>query len=372
LHMKVKNMLPLTDDFQPPVLLYRDEQLQRMLQLTTSGYPENLWLEGDKGLGKTLTCKHFASELEARGMGKAFFMQCTYSLGKSMEKMRDDYHLDISKRSLSPSSIASAIVKKYPQAPLITLIIEEPEECRSWRDIRRFTHALYNALLEQCGRLKFNICFTSRVLYVNALKELEGEHDSRLQLRPMLFPAYNEEQIVGILKQRLTYAFENMEVYDEEALRIIARHVARVGSDIREALEILRHSIELAADKLTVNVAKVAVEWGKDMWWAKQMYGLPPHVALTLYLAAEEALKNEGSTTAVTVLNRYEQYLRERKMSVGRRTFYYILSKLSEKGFFTQERKAGFGSPAELVFHLDDAKRIVKVGEKIDWHHHIT
>jgi len=369
--MRAKSMIPLTDDFEPPILLYRDEQLQRMLQLTTSGYPENLWLEGDKGLGKTLTCRYFAKELEARGIGKTFFLQCSRSLGKSMEMMRDQYHLNIPKRSLSPSSIATAIAKQHPQFPLITFVIEEPEECRSWNDIRHFVHSLYNALLNQRGRLRFSICFTSRVLFTNAIRELEDRYDSRLQLSPIIFPAYSEEQVVGILKQRLTYALEDSSKYDEDALYIIARHVVRVGGDIREALKILRHSIELADEKLTKDSARAAVEWAKDTWWEKQLYGLPPHLAFILYLAAVEALKGDGATTAAKVLSVYEQHLKTGGLSVGRRTFYYVISKLAEKGFFTQEREKGFGSPVEIVFHLDDARRIVKAGEKVEWSKYI-
>lgn len=369
--MRVKTFVPLSDDFKPPKLLHRDKQLRDMLKLIVErDVPENLWLEGGKGLGKTLTCKCFADEVEARGAGKVIFMQCERSMKRAMESVCSCYGLPIPAREASPSSIASAVSKEYRNVGVLVFIIEEPENASSLLNVCSFTHTLYNVLLETCGKSRFSICFTSRLLFSVAEREFEGEKDSRLGLRPIIFNQYDAQQITDILRQRLDLMFEaSADAYDEEALYLIARHVWRVGSDIREALKITRMAVELAENKITREVAEEAIERSKREWWLNQILQLPPHQAFLLYLAAEEACSNAGFTALQA--NVVDKYIR-RTESMGvdrldRRTVYYMLSDLAKKGFYGTEQIHAFGKPLKLTFDKRDAERIIEACKNINW-----
>jgi len=373
--MKVRTFAPLSEDFKPPKLLHRDVQLQEMLKYTLgTGIPENLWLEGGKGLGKTLTCKCFADEVEARGAGKVLFVQCERSMRRALESTCSRYGLPVWSGRASPSTVALAANKAYGNAALLTFIVEEPENV-DLDNLRSFIHVLYNTLLEVRGRLRFNICFTSKLLYSVAERELEGERDSRLALKPITFNPYDATQIVDILKQRLNLMFDKpLEAYEEEALIIIAQHVRRIGSDIREALKITKVAVELAEDRLTHEVAEKAVEWSKKKWWLDQLLQLPEHQAFLLYLAAENALSNaECAVLQADVVDKY--MLKCQNMGVdalGRRTIYNLLSDLAGKGFYKTQQIHVFGKPVKLIFHRGDAERIVEAGRELKWKDMLT
>lgn len=369
--MKAKTFAPLSEDFKPPKLLHRDEQLQKMLWSTIeSGIPENLWLEGGKGLGKTLTCKCFADEVEARGICKVFFLQCEKSMKRALESMCSIYNLPVSTRGTSPSSVALAAHKIYRDVPILTFIIEEPESASSLPNMGSFVHVLYNTLLNVRGRLRFNICFTSRLLYAVAEREFECEKDSRLGLKPIIFNTYGVPQIIDILKQRLDLMFDDPDqAYEKGALYVIAKHVYRVGGDIREALKITKMAVDLATDKITQDIAEEAVERSKKEWWRNQLANLPGHEAFILYLAAEEALSSQDGT--VLQANLVDKYIRRcEAMKVDRldrRSVYYLLSDLTGKGFYEVERIHAFGHPLRLIFDKSTAKRILEAGESFEW-----
>jgi len=356
----IKTVLPLQDGYKPPVLLFRDEQLREMFQLTVeAGIPHNLWLQGEQGLGKTLTCQFFADEIEARGLGKAFFLKCERSMRSAMMKLKERHRLNISGKFLSPSTIASAALSQAPDG-LLAFIIDEPENAYSLNDVLHFAHTVYNSLVDESAR--FTIIFASRMLFVKAAKILRV--DSRLKAYPISFPPYSEGQIWQILKQRLDIALKEG-AYDPEALSILAKHVWRVGSDLREALKIVRRAIEIADEKLTTEVMNESIEYGKNEWWKNQILDMPPHWGLLLYLAAK--LSYERNQVRIPQSDVIEEYVRMAGRKLGRTTTYYILNELARRGFFKQEQGKGFGNPIWIIFDEDERDRIVKVGGELTW-----
>ena len=358
----IRSVLPLRDDYKPPVLLFRDEQLRQMFQMTVEArIPHNLWLQGEQGLGKTLTCQFFADEVEARGLGKVFFLRCERSMRNAMMKLCERYRLNISKKFLSPSAIASAALEQTPDG-LLAFVIDEPESSYSLKDVVSFAHTLYNTLVDESAR--FAIIFASRMLFIKAARILSA--DSRLKAYPISFAPYSEGQIRQILRQRLEIALAEG-AYDPEALSILAKHIWRVGSDLREALKIMRRAVEIADARLTKDVMLESIEYGKNEWWRNQILDMPPHWALLLYLAAKLAHeRNQVKVPQSDVIDEYAKVASGYK-KLGRATTYYILNDLAKRGFFKQEQGKGFGNPIYLVFDEDERDRIVKVGGELAW-----
>ncbi len=373
MQMRPKTYLPLTDEYKPPKLLHREEQLRKMMKLVyESELPENLWLEGDKGLGKTLTCKFFADEVQARGNNLVLTLRCRRSIRKALENMCRAYGIEVSKKWLSPSAVVRKVLEDRPNIDLLVFIIDEPEEAYRFSEVYHFAHDLYNSLVDARERFGFrwSICFASRILYVKAVRLLEGEKDSRLGLRPVVFPAYNADQIVDIMKLLLDEMFGEGDFYDEEALHYLARHIVRVGSDIREAKRALKYAVEKAEKKITVDVMVDAVKFIKDEWWMEQLARLPPYYALLLYTAAETA-QPSGAVYEANQSRVVDVYLKTLEgLNVDRpglRTIYYALSKLANKGFFIQKQSKSFGNPIILQFDKGDAEHITRTGRQINW-----
>jgi Cdc6-like AAA superfamily ATPase len=363
---------PLSDDFKPPRLLFRDKQLQEIFRFATkNSLPENLWIEGEPGLGKTLTCRFFADEVEARSLGKVFYLNCERSIRKVMENLKITYNLPVAKKDVSPSTLAMAILREYQDADLIVFIIDEPEKAYSFKDVDAFVHTLYNTML---GKKDFSIIFASKILYTKARRLFHRDTLSRLQLHPIVFPMYDVPQIVEIVKQRLQYMFGAEEVYDVDALFKLGKHIRRIGSDIREALQILRYAITIADKKITSDVIEQAVEWGKNRWWQEQLQSLPPHWAYLLYLAAHQAYVNNSLvTTQPRVIRQYLNNMRIMKLDpLGRATIYYAFVKLAEKGYFqTKSEGKGLKRITKIVFDEGDRDHIVNVGSQIEWEYEL-
>jgi Cdc6-like AAA superfamily ATPase len=366
----------LYDTWSPPTLLYRDKELAQMLNYTTEApIPCNLWIEGEKGLGKSLTCKFFCQEVEARGRGTAFYIQCGSSFKSSIKEICEKRGLRVTFRDLNPIGVVKSILKWRPEEDTFFLIIDDPERVRDTRAVDDFIRDAYDTFLNN-GRRHATIV-ASRLSVRKASEIFEClRSDSRLHPTPIVFRPYTTEEIVQILRQRLHYSFECDDLYDLHAVYVIARHVSRIGSDIREALEILRRAVlHIAKEKLTTREAEEAVEWAKKSWWKEKLQALPPHWAFLLYTAAKIARRSEEGVVeadAYEVVGKYKGELRKPEIGadpLGKTSIYHALKRMSDiHGFFTIEKARNKGREIlKLRFDEGEARHIVQAGDEMDW-----
>jgi Cdc6-like AAA superfamily ATPase len=373
--MQPKYLGPLYDSWSPPTLLYRDKELRQILHLTVEApVPNNLWIEGEKGLGKTLTCQFFAQEVEARGAGAVFYVQCGSSFIQSLRMACEREGVHVPFRNLNPLGVVSAVLKKSPNLTTYYWVIDDPERVRDPRSLNDFVRDAYNVFNQQGKR--HAILIATRMSLKKAYAFLDVlKSDSRLHPQPLIFQPYGVDEMVKIFEQRLHYAFERDDVYDSDALCIIAKHLWRIGSDIREGLEILRRSVlEIAGEKLAQKDAELAVEWAKKSWWREKLLALPPHWAYLVYIAAKIS-GNAGEGTALVdasnVIHKYRRDLIDnfKVEPLGKTSIYHALKRMSEMhGLFTIEKvKQGGLDILKLRFDQGEAGHIIQAGEEINW-----
>jgi hypothetical protein len=375
--LQCKQITPLSDNFTPNQLLARVEQLHKMFELTLVPYDNsNLWIEGDPGLGKTLTARFFMQEVENRKAGKTFYVACDRSLKNAIQDTCHSHGIEIARRSLSASSVAEELIRKYPDAPRYIFLLDEPEKVYrtavAVSDIANFVHPLHNYMTRN-GK-NFNIIFISRETKLKATTYFPEDTRSRLRLQGIIFPRYMFPQIVSILSQRMALVLDS-EQFERTALNVLARHIYRIGGDIRQALDILRYAIfNLATKKLTNQVMEDAVEWGKTEWWKAQLTErIPsPHWSMIAYVASQLAKKDEeGETYSVdqpVVMRGYTETMTTQGLHpLGASSVYYIIEQINKRyGFFKQKLERN-GVAAKLVFDQHDREHIMKVGSAIDW-----
>lgn len=372
--MKPAYLAPLYDDWNPPTLLHRDKELRQILRFTVElPAPQNLWIEGEKGLGKTLTCKFFAQEVKARNAGAVVYIQCGSSFNQSAKAACEREGVHVPFRALNPYGIVSTLLKQRPGEAAYYFVIDDPERVRDTRSIDNFVRDVYN-ILNYHGK-RHAVLMVTRMSLKRAYSVFEVlKADSRLHPTPIIFQPYSAGEIVQIFKQRLHYAFTRDDVYDEDALYTIAQHIWMVGSDVREALEILRHAVlDVAEDRLTKSDAVEAVDWAKKGWWREKMLSLPPHWAFLIYVAAKNARRAEEGIVEIKAHDAIDIYkLCARDLNIdplGKTTIYYALKKMSEtEGFFTLEKeRPGKIEILKLRFDEEEAKRITQAGDELDW-----
>jgi len=357
---------PLTEDYKPPVLLFRDEHLKRMLELTTFPIPANIWVQGDKGLGKTLTARFLSAEIEARRIGKCYYVECQKTFTATLKELRDNYKFKIPTYVLSPATITRKIVEQTEKDDLVCLIFDEPRKAMQIKDFDNGLYWFYNSFL---GKRKLSIIILSQIRFPVIHRIFASDTLSRMRFKPILFENYDVPQIVEILKQRLQIMLDPNQ-YELKAIVRLARHIRRIGGDIREALDLLATAIKHAEKKVDVEAVEYAIEWGKTRWWKNELTSLPPHWAYILYLTAEQSVQHsEGITTQSQVKTEYEKKAKEIGFQpVGRRSIYYIFNKLAEKGYFEQQ-KAGAGRQIHTILAMDegDRRHILKAGKEMEW-----
>lgn len=370
--METKHAAPLYSDWIPPKLLHREDELRQMLEhAAETSLPSNLWVEGAKGLGKTLTCKFFAEEVVAKALGTPFYIQCEPSFTNSLRRVYVEKGIKVRQRDVSPSWFADVVLRAFPDERMFYFIIDDPETVKDLRVVDGFIRHIYNVMTSR-GR-QFSIIVVTRMSLTYAERVMESlKSDSRLRPIPIVFKPYNVSEMTNILKQRLYFAFEGENLWDDEAVVTIANHVARVGSDAREALDILRHSVRIAKDRLTVKDAEDAVDHSKNTWWESQLLALPKHWAFILYLAAKNAyMKHDvAEVDAPKVIETYKREARKYNVEpLSKTPIYNALRKMSEaRGFFDLEKsRSGWHETLILRFDESSARHIIKAGDRLNW-----
>lgn len=365
-----KQLSPLTEDFKPPQLLYRDSQLSELFKYVQQN--QNVWMEGGTGLGKTVTCKVFSEEIEVRNMAKVFYFRCQPSIKDAIYAGQHYYDLRIPRREICGGRFALEIVANFPDVPRYVLILDEPERVRMWRkDIPNFVHTFWNEMMD--GQHKpFSIIFISQQpLMTKIERSFPSATLSRLKLKPIQFGIYPEEQIIGILKQRLQYVLDKS-MYSDEPLQILAKHIYRIGGNLREALDLLIHAINIADTALTPEIITSTIDWGKNQWWTRKLrQGLnSPHTALLLYLTATLSEQKKSLTVGCpAVIQLYKEITNKLNRSpLSFVTLYSNFKTLVQEGVFTTEYETDKAFYMKLTF-LDEGDRdwIVRVGKEIDW-----
>jgi Cdc6-like AAA superfamily ATPase len=362
-------------EFMPSKLVGRDKQLKELTDIVvnTAFSNENVWIEGNPGLGKTLTAKFFGNQINKTNSGKALYMACEKSIKNSIDKVRLRYDLPLSKRDISSNGFANSVLKAFPNQKYY-FIIDEPDKAYAKRDIANFVHCVWNFLIEESAEFSFIFVSKYSLARIHKVFPLDAKDTlSRLQLKPIIFPIYDAPEIVTILRQRLDLIMDNRK-YDLNALFLLANHIHRVGGDMRQALEILRESYRIAhGGILSLTVVQDAIEWGKKRWWIKRLRSISPHWALIVFLAASYC-KQEDTTTVEesTVIKLYNQATAKYNVEpLGPSTVYWIIKQLSgdrpDGEPFFEQTLPRIGLPAKMQFETGERDRIVSVGSTFDW-----
>lgn len=367
-------------EFVPSTLVARENQLEELRKLVVASTfsNENAWVCGGPGLGKTLTVKFLANEIDQKRLGKSFYMLCEKSIRNAINRVRVRYHLPTPKRDISASSLAQAMLKAYPDQRYY-IIIDEPDKAYAKRDITNFVHCLWNVLIDENAQFsfifvsKYDLTRTATIFGDNAADTI-----SRLQLKPIIFPVYSAPEIVTILRQRLDLIMKPYQ-YDVAALYILAHHIHKVGGDMRQALEIMREAARIAGNQpITVSIVEQAVEWGKKTWWMRRLRSIGPHWALIVFLAASQCKADDSlSIDETVVIKLYFQAAAQYKVEpLGPSTVYWIIKQLSGSRSdgepFFELKLEKWGLPAQVIFERGERDRIVSVGKTFDWEDLLT
>jgi cell division control protein 6 len=247
------NPIVLDYDYQPKLILYRDQQQHfianciKPLMSNRSG--RNLFIYGKPGIGKTVACRHVLKELEEDTEILPIYINCwkKNTSHKVILEICDylDYKFTANKSTEELIAGISSLLNKNP----CVICLDEVDKLDNY-------DVIYT-LLEDI--------FKKSIILITNHKEwlikLDSRIKSRLNPESLEFKQYNYEETLGILKERISYAFHSG-IFGMKALEIIAKKAFELG-DMRTGVYLLKECGDLAElngkDRIEIDEANQAI-----------------------------------------------------------------------------------------------------------------
>lgn len=300
----------LREDYQPAELVGRDaelDQYQAALQPVINGeQPNNIFLYGKTGVGKTAGTRYLMSHL------------------KKDAAQYDDIDLTVvilNCDGLSTSyQIATRLVNEfrdeanqisttgYPRATVYDMLWDELDRCGGTILIvlDEVDHIEDDSILYQLPRARANENLSNAKIGIIGISndfsfrdDLSPKVKSSLCEEELQFPAYDAQELIEILRQRASVAFHDG-VLEEGVIKLCAAFGAKDAGDARQSLDLLMKAGDIARDEDTdtitddlVREAREVLERGRIR---EGIAGLTQHGHLVLY--ALVTLEQQGQTPA--------------------------------------------------------------------------
>ncbi len=320
-----RDTVALDYDFQPKQLKFRENEQMRFATairpLLQNYNGRNLFVYGAPGIGKTTACKHVLKELEEEtDTVMPIYINCwkentTYKIYSRICNMLE-YKFIQSKKTPELFELIKGKLNKTS----VVFIFDEIDKLED-------TDFLYTILEDIYRKTIFLI-----TNYRDSFSDLDERIRSRLSPEFLFFKSYNEQEIAGILKNRMEYAFVQ-NCWDEEAFKEIIEKCTET-KDVRVGLYLMKEAGNIAEEKNSrqINLSHVADAVRKvEEFHIKPKEGLDEELQLLLDLIRDHSGKRIGDI--------YSAYA-EMGGELSYKSFQRRINKLDESKFIVTEKVA--------------------------------
>ncbi len=186
------------------------------------------------------------------------------------------------------------------------------------------------------------------------LSKLDSRLKSRLMLESLDFRSYNQQEVEGILKQRIEYAFVN-NVFSKEALNEISNFIFRLN-DIRTGLFLLRESGNIAESGsskiISLEHTNKAIEKIKDFKNELDLSEKVDNLGEEEKILFELIKENDGKNSKEL----YEMYVKKSGNNIKYRRF--------KDGKLNYLKNSGFIDIEEVSLGVQGRKTIVRLNKE--------
>lgn len=328
----------------PELLPHREDKIKRLadnlLPASKGRKPQNTFLFGSPGTGKTATAKFVFREFEDYSGVKTFYINCwDYKSAHSiLSKIVIDLGAFTQRRGKSKDEILEKLVeccKKTKKGLIVCL--DEVDQL-----IFNDEEALYDLVrINQYIDNPVGLIFISNNPYIFA--NIDPRIRSSLSIEELEFNPYSLEELKDILQQRAKLAFFSIE---EGVILLAANHALQNGGDVRIGLECLLKAGRVGERE---DSKQLKVEHIKEI--------LPTVKAVKPQLLKEKI--NEGERVILNTLEEkrkmpsgelYEEYSKRVGTPVSERAFRDFVNHLAEINLVKiSERKRGMKGKTRII-----------------------
>ena len=326
-----KNESYLYPEHVPERLPHRDSEIDSLVfafnPVLKGGKPQNVFLYGGTGTGKTATAKYVLKELEEfSDRAKSLYLNCFEQNTRHavLASVANFLGSPIPRRGTGTDEIYDSMVfvlKKAGFTPIIVL-----DEIDQLHGASEASKLLYDLLrVSEKEKARFGLILISNDFSFTA--KLDARVKSSLMEENIEFKQYTPEQLKDILRERAEYAFREGTL-EKDVVSVAAAHAAKKGGDARIAIEALLKAGRIAerknAEQVSLNHLRSAFESIDSAPVKKLVDSLNEEEKIVLKIIAGKDSQKSGEV--------YAAYCKKSKKPLTDRRFRDLVNKLSSLG----------------------------------------
>ncbi len=250
----------LSPEYLPDILPHREQQIKyladSLMPLSNGRKPQNIFIFGPPGIGKTASARYVFREFEEFSGVKTIYINCwDYNTSTAvLAKIVSEFGMFVQRRGWAKDEIISRLIEALEKSKKSLLIcLDEVDQL-----IHKDQRTLYDLLrLNQYVKNPIGLIFISNDPHV--FSGIEARISSSLSVDEIEFKPYTIKEMMDILKERASYGF--LAVEDGVVALASARAISK-GGDVRVGLECLRKAGRHAESN---NGTRVRVEDAKKV-----------------------------------------------------------------------------------------------------------
>lgn len=253
-----KNEEVLSPEYLPEMLPHRESQIKQLadnlLPASKGRKPQNTFIFGSPGIGKTVVSKYVFREFENFTGIKTIYINCwDYNTSLSiLTKIVSDFGMFVQRRGWAKDEIISRLTEALEKSKKSLLVCLDEVDQLVYKDQK----VLYDLLrMNQYVKNPIGLIFISNNPHVFA--NLEPRIMSSLSLDEIEFKSYTLQEMKDILQERVDYGLHSVE---EGVVALASAHAINKNGDVRVGLECLfkagRIAEQESSDKVKVEHVK--------------------------------------------------------------------------------------------------------------------
>jgi len=312
----------LREDYQPEELVGRDDELatyRTALQPVINGeQPNNVFLYGKTGVGKTAATRFLLSHLEADAAQYDDIDLTVVTL--NCDGLTSSYQIATRLVNEFRDEGSRISTTGYPRASVYEMLWNELDDCGGTVLVvlDEVDHVEDDSILYQLPRARANDNLSeAKIGIIGISNDFSFREDLSPKVRSSLceqeihFPAYDASDLQMILEQRVSVAFHD-DVLEPGVIPLCAAYGAKDAGDARQSIDLLMKAGDLARDEDTQTVTEDHVERGRrelERGRIKEgITGLTQHGHLVLYALLTLDLEGEAPVRSRDVRPRYTRF----------------------------------------------------------------
>src|SRR3989344_972270 len=284
----------LYPEHMPQRLPHRDAEISSLVfslqPVRKGGKPQNVFIAGPTGTGKTATVRYVLGELqEYSDRAKGIYINCFEfnSRHSILSKISNFLGGAVPRRGIATDEIHSRFMEALRKASFAPIIVlDEVDQLVLKEGGEKLLYDILRAVESEKARI--GLVMISNDAELTA--KLDARVKSSLNEEKIMFPAYTPQQLKDILKERSSYAFMPDAVADD-VIPLAAAHAAKLGGDARVAIESMlkagREAEKDNSEKVEIKHLKKAFEAADSTSLLKGVKHLSEHEKVLLTMVAQ-------------------------------------------------------------------------------------